>query len=29
VTLGFGEDRSDYDESFNGLMDEIHILTRG
>ena len=29
VVLGFGEDRSDYDESFNGLMDEIHILTRG
>ena len=29
VTLGFGEDRSDYDESFNGLLDEIHILTRG
>ncbi len=28
VTLGFGEDRSDYDESFNGLLDEIHILTR-
>jgi hypothetical protein len=29
VTLGFGEDRSDYDESFNGLMDEIHIFSRG
>jgi hypothetical protein len=29
VTLGFGEDRSDYDESFNGRIDEIHILTRG
>jgi hypothetical protein len=29
VTLGFGEDRSDYNEAFNGLMDEIHILTRG
>ena len=25
VTLGFAEDRSDYDESFNGLLDEIHI----
>ncbi len=29
VTLGFGEDRSDYDESFNGMLDQIHILTRG
>jgi hypothetical protein len=29
VTLGFGEDRTDYDESFNGLLDEIYILTRG
>ncbi len=28
VTLGFGEDRSDYDESFNGRLDEIYILTR-
>lgn len=29
VTLGFGEDRSDYDESLNGALDEIYILTRG
>jgi hypothetical protein len=28
VTLGFGEDRDDYDESFNGLMDEIYIYSR-
>jgi len=28
VTLGFGEDRDDYDESFNGLMDEIYIYNR-
>jgi len=28
VVLGFGEDRNDYDESFNGMLDEIHILTR-
>jgi hypothetical protein len=28
VTLGFGEDRDDYDESLNGLLDEIYILTR-
>jgi hypothetical protein len=28
VTLGFGEDRSDYDESLNGALDEIYILTR-
>jgi len=28
VTLGFGEDRSDYDESLNGSLDEIYILTR-
>jgi hypothetical protein len=29
VTLGFAEDRSDYDESFNGMLDEIHIFSRG
>lgn len=29
VVLGFAEDRSDYDESFNGMLDEIHIFTRG
>ena len=29
VVLGFGEDRTDYDESFNGMLDEIHILSRG
>ena len=29
LTLGFGEDRDDYDESFNGLLDEVYILTRG
>jgi hypothetical protein len=29
VTLGFGEDRSDYDESLNGALDEIYIFTRG
>jgi len=28
VTLGFGEDRDDYDESFNGAMDEIYIYSR-
>ncbi len=28
VTLGFAEDRDDYDESFNGLMDEIYIYSR-
>ena len=28
VTLGFGEDRSDYDESFNGLLDEIYIFSQ-
>ncbi len=28
VTLGFGEDRDDYDESLNGLMDEIYIYSR-
>ncbi|MFB0552395.1 MAG: LamG domain-containing protein [Phycisphaerae bacterium] len=28
VTLGFGEDRDDYDESLNGLMDEIYIYNR-
>jgi hypothetical protein len=28
VTLGFAEDRSDYDESFNGLLDDIYIFTR-
>jgi hypothetical protein len=28
VTLGFGEDRSDYDESLNGLLDEIHLFRR-
>jgi hypothetical protein len=28
VTLGFGEDRDDYDESFNGVMDEIFIYSR-
>lgn len=28
VTLGFGEDRSDYDESLNGSLDNIYILTR-
>jgi hypothetical protein len=27
VTLGFGEDRNDYDESFNGLMDDIRIYS--
>jgi hypothetical protein len=29
VTLGFAEDRSDYDESFNGMLDEIYIFSRG
>ena len=29
VTLGFGEDRSDYDESLNGDLDEIYIFSRG
>jgi len=29
VTLGFGEDRSDYDESLNGALDDIYIFTRG
>jgi hypothetical protein len=28
VTLGFAEDRSDYDESFNGMLDEIYIFSR-
>ena len=28
VTLGFGEDRDDYDESFNGALDEIYIYSR-
>jgi len=28
VTLGFGEDRNDYDESFNGVIDEIYIYSR-
>ncbi len=28
VTLGFGEDRSDYDESLNGALDEIYIYSR-
>ena len=27
VTLGFGEDRNDYDESFNGLIDDIRIYS--
>jgi len=27
VTLGFGEDRNDYDESFDGLMDDIRIYS--
>jgi len=28
VTLGFAEDRSDYDESLNGALNEVYILTR-
>jgi len=28
VAFGFGEDRSDYDESFNGALDEIYIFSR-
>lgn len=27
VTFGFGEDRDDYDESFNGVIDEIYIYS--